>query len=495
MFAASASRNGDLVNLQSIVMTVRHRGQRILLTGDMELADPTSRTARIEQGLLTLEGRIRKQRPFAVVKVPHHGSPNGLDPAVLGDLGDPATPGTGVTYFGIITGRDSDDHPDLDVLSDIHAAYPGAAWARTRLQRADDPGVRERDVDRDADPPAARRHDAAGAAVGAGWRGRIRTARRQDLLALGDPEDRWVDVDISAASHSRMGSLPRSRRCPGPLPFPAFVVTPVLEQDPARLEREIGRPAMPNRPGRILRRASVVCGVSFGVSPRDQVQDLAEPGFQFIPFLGDVADVPALGEIRSLLRRNHDILDRALPGRVLVQPLEDRRREIGVSGRQRQQQQDGPVDALVRKVDCGPRAAFDALSSGSTFTNRLAERGVAISGCITFMKSRSRSKISRTSRIHLGGERLFRGGLGLQRTGRGLGIAARFSQSGSSSRSPPSQVGWVGCAPEPGSTSIRGERTRPSVPSFDQVRDDPTEKPWPASIGHKANGTWKIFSR
>ena len=79
VFGAGAGRDGDLVNLQSIVMTVRHRGQRILLTGDMELADPTSRTVKIEAGLLTLEGRIRKQRPFAVVKVPHHGSPNGLD--------------------------------------------------------------------------------------------------------------------------------------------------------------------------------------------------------------------------------------------------------------------------------------------------------------------------------------------------------------------------------------------------------------------------------
>jgi beta-lactamase superfamily II metal-dependent hydrolase len=128
---ASVDRDGDLVNLQSIVITVRHRGQRILLTGDMELADPASRTAKIEQGLLKLEARIRKQRPFAVVKVPHHGSPNGLSPAVLGDLGDPATPGTGVTYFGIITGRDSDKHPDLDVLHDIRAAYPGASWART----------------------------------------------------------------------------------------------------------------------------------------------------------------------------------------------------------------------------------------------------------------------------------------------------------------------------------------------------------------------------
>ena len=128
---AGAGRDGDLVNLQSIVMTVRHRGQRILLTGDMELADPTSRAAKIEQGLLTLEGRIRKQRPFAVVKVPHHGSANGLSPAVLRDLGDPAAPKTGVTYFGIITGRDSDNHPDLDVLADIHSAYPAASWART----------------------------------------------------------------------------------------------------------------------------------------------------------------------------------------------------------------------------------------------------------------------------------------------------------------------------------------------------------------------------
>jgi beta-lactamase superfamily II metal-dependent hydrolase len=131
VFGASVDRDGDLVNLQSIVMTVRHHGQRILLTGDMELADPTSRAAKIEQGLMTLGDRIRKQRPFAVVKVPHHGSSNGMDPAVLGDLGDPASPGTGVTYFGIITGRDSDKHPDVDVLDDIHTAYPGASWART----------------------------------------------------------------------------------------------------------------------------------------------------------------------------------------------------------------------------------------------------------------------------------------------------------------------------------------------------------------------------
>lgn len=125
---ATADRDGDLVNLQSIVMTVRHRGQRILLTGDMELADPASRTDKIETGLLKLQGRIRKQRPYAVVKVPHHGSRNGLSPAVLGDLG---SAGTGVTYFGIITGRNSNKHPDVEVLGDIRIAYPAASWART----------------------------------------------------------------------------------------------------------------------------------------------------------------------------------------------------------------------------------------------------------------------------------------------------------------------------------------------------------------------------
>ena len=164
-----------------------------------------SRTAAIEAGLRTLAGRIRKQRPFAVVKVPHHGSSNGLDPAVLDDLGDPVTPGTGVTYFGIITGRKSNDHPDLDVLADIHSAYPTASWARTDPQRPDHPGVRQRCVVRDADQPAAGRHDAAGAALGSGappgsggWRLRRRwwhdpCARGHDGVGSSRPPPRDQD--------------------------------------------------------------------------------------------------------------------------------------------------------------------------------------------------------------------------------------------------------------------------------------------------------------
>ena len=222
-------------------MTVRHRGQRILLTGDMELADPTSRTARIEQGLLTLEGRIPKQRPFAVVKVPHHGSPQ------RAGSGGPRR-----------SGGPGDSGQRCDLLRDHHrpgqrrpsrsrrverypCSLPGAAWART-----DRNGQTTLVLDRDADPPAARRHDAAGAAVGAGW-------ARKDFERL-DVRTCWRSAipipsgsmsDFSAASHSRMGSLPRSRQCPGPCRFPRSW-SPRCWSNVVCLQPEFGRPAMPN---------------------------------------------------------------------------------------------------------------------------------------------------------------------------------------------------------------------------------------------------------
>jgi len=123
MSDASEARPGAFVNLQSVVVALELGGDRAFFGGDMQLAAPGTRDAQINAEIDSLRAAIRAHRPFQVVKLGHHGSPNAQDATVLDDLGTPP-------LVGITLGSGSANHPGKDVL-DLLAGQAGTTWART----------------------------------------------------------------------------------------------------------------------------------------------------------------------------------------------------------------------------------------------------------------------------------------------------------------------------------------------------------------------------
>ena len=103
------------VNMQSVVMTLDSGGGRSLFTGDCQFGMPTHAGA-IAQEADAMFDVIRSGRPYAFVKMPHHGSENGLTKPLLNEL-------VSTGLFGISTGWSSKDHPDPDVLNALAANH------------------------------------------------------------------------------------------------------------------------------------------------------------------------------------------------------------------------------------------------------------------------------------------------------------------------------------------------------------------------------------
>jgi beta-lactamase superfamily II metal-dependent hydrolase len=122
--AIDMARSGPAVNLQSIVVSFEVDGRRLLLAGDMQLADPQISDARLEQEITELRSRIAAGAPYRFVKLSHHGSDNALSAEILADLGKTKT-------FGICAGEGSTAHPNADVLELLHHHTPKLTWART----------------------------------------------------------------------------------------------------------------------------------------------------------------------------------------------------------------------------------------------------------------------------------------------------------------------------------------------------------------------------
>ncbi|MEA2548010.1 MAG: hypothetical protein QOE42_608, partial [Chloroflexota bacterium] len=109
---AASERTGKFVNLQSIVTGFGPKTRRFLFTGDMQLADPETKDPTITAEVAALRRRLDEEQ-FAFVKLPHHGSANGLNAAIAPDL-------RATDAFGIIGGSDGRGHPAgsvLDLLS------------------------------------------------------------------------------------------------------------------------------------------------------------------------------------------------------------------------------------------------------------------------------------------------------------------------------------------------------------------------------------------
>jgi beta-lactamase superfamily II metal-dependent hydrolase len=120
--ADATSRPGNLVNLQSLAVTLRQGGRRIFFAGDMELADPEASNAALRAEVTALRGRMRSRRPYAYAQLGHHGSANASNASTLDDLGSP-------NLVGMSAGRASDKHPASTVMA--AAATSGAHWVRT----------------------------------------------------------------------------------------------------------------------------------------------------------------------------------------------------------------------------------------------------------------------------------------------------------------------------------------------------------------------------
>ncbi|WFU80758.1 MBL fold metallo-hydrolase [Bradyrhizobium sp. CIAT3101] len=113
---------GAALNDQSIVLSLGADGQKILLTGDMQLAVPE--VPNLNDEMATVLEAITKNGPYQFVKLPHHASYNGFDETVLKAF-------EGVQAFGISTGRGDPKHPDSGVLELLDSIRDKYHWART----------------------------------------------------------------------------------------------------------------------------------------------------------------------------------------------------------------------------------------------------------------------------------------------------------------------------------------------------------------------------
>lgn len=111
---------GNAINDQSLVLSFQSAGRKVLLTADMQLADPL--VTGLEEAMDALRQRIAAAGPFDLVKLPHHGARNAVDPGVLTE--------TGSALFMISGGYGSSKHPHPSTLDTLQAAT-GIAWYRT----------------------------------------------------------------------------------------------------------------------------------------------------------------------------------------------------------------------------------------------------------------------------------------------------------------------------------------------------------------------------
>ena len=105
-------------NCQSIVLAFGDAGERILLPGDMQFAQPG--IPKIEASVRALRQDVGARGPYVFAKTPHHTSHNGLDEDLLAELGWPP-------LLGHSGGFNDPTHPDpdtLDLLKGLRRTHP-----------------------------------------------------------------------------------------------------------------------------------------------------------------------------------------------------------------------------------------------------------------------------------------------------------------------------------------------------------------------------------
>ena len=111
---------GNAINDQSLVLSFKVGDRKVLLTGDMQLADPL--VPGLEDAMAALRRTIAGNGPYDLVKLPHHGARNAVDANVLTE--------TRATMLAISGGNGSSKHPHARTLEVLRAAE-GIAWYRT----------------------------------------------------------------------------------------------------------------------------------------------------------------------------------------------------------------------------------------------------------------------------------------------------------------------------------------------------------------------------
>jgi hypothetical protein len=109
-------------NDQSLVLKLAVGGRRILLTGDMQFAEPEVQG--LDDAMAALRRAVVAGGPYDFVKIAHHGSYNAFDESVIGELA--ATPA-----FGMSSGTNDRTHPAAPVLRLLGRNRDRIHWART----------------------------------------------------------------------------------------------------------------------------------------------------------------------------------------------------------------------------------------------------------------------------------------------------------------------------------------------------------------------------
>ncbi len=121
-------RQGNLINLQSIVTTFSYAGKKVLLAGDMQFANPQTTDPTILASISALRRDLAAHGPYSFVKFSHHGSDNAVSSEVLAELG-------ATHYFGICAGERSSVHPNPAVLDLLQREQDSITWLRTDHNR------------------------------------------------------------------------------------------------------------------------------------------------------------------------------------------------------------------------------------------------------------------------------------------------------------------------------------------------------------------------
>jgi beta-lactamase superfamily II metal-dependent hydrolase len=104
---AAAKRMGSALNCQSIVVAFASPGERVLLPGDMQFADPD--VTGLGPEMRRLSEAVAAHGPYAFLKLSHHTSHNGTKEGLLASYGWPP-------LLGHSGGYDDETHPDPEIL-------------------------------------------------------------------------------------------------------------------------------------------------------------------------------------------------------------------------------------------------------------------------------------------------------------------------------------------------------------------------------------------
>jgi beta-lactamase superfamily II metal-dependent hydrolase len=114
---------GAFINLQSLVISFKYKGKKLLFTGDMQFADPGVTDSELKASVKKLVKKIGARGPYNFLKLAHHGSENASDAGLFKNCDTRA--------YGMCGGATTDrSHPSPEVLS-LLKDQTGAEWART----------------------------------------------------------------------------------------------------------------------------------------------------------------------------------------------------------------------------------------------------------------------------------------------------------------------------------------------------------------------------